>query len=94
MEARHLRQFHIKPMTMYPLMIFAPMEAHTRRRVEDTLGEVFDNIAALEAAIDGVVWYALSDAQDLINDGDNRIASMSDRMSTHWVSFVYVKNFK
>ena len=81
-------------MTMFPLMIFAPMEAHTRRRVEDTLGEVFENVKALEAAIDGVVWYTLSDAQDLINDDDSENRIMSDRMSTHWVSFVYVKNFK
>lgn len=79
---------------MFPLMIFAPIEAHTRRKVENTLGEVFDNVAALEAAIDGVVWYTLSDAQDHINDCDSDNRLIADRISDHWVSFVYVKNFK
>ena len=75
-------------------MIFAPIETHTRRRTENTLGEVFDNVKELEAAIDGVVWYTMSDAQDLINDLDDDNRIMADRISDHWVSFVYVKKFK
>ena len=75
-------------------MIFAPIEAHTRSRTENTLGEVFDNVKELEAAIDGVVWYTMSDAQDLINDCDDDNRIMADRIADHWVSFVYVKKFK
>lgn len=74
-------------------MIFAPISKHERRDIENTLGSVYDSFKHLEESIDGVIWYGLSDAQDMINDEDDDSDFMSRMTKSNWVSFVSVKNY-
>jgi len=74
-------------------MIFAPISKHERRDIENTLCNVYDSFKHLEESIDGVIWYGLSDAQDMINDEDDDSDFMSRMTKSNWVSFVSVKNY-
>ncbi len=77
---------------MTQVMIFAPIDIHDRRDIENTLGNVYASFEELERQVEGVIYYSLTDVQDLINDDDNDVNIISDRMKSNWASFVFVNN--
>jgi uncharacterized protein YbcV (DUF1398 family) len=77
---------------MTQVMIFAPIDIHDRRDIENTLGNVYASFEELERQIEGVIYYSLTDAQDLINDDDDDVNIISDRMKSNWASFVFINN--
>jgi uncharacterized protein YbcV (DUF1398 family) len=77
---------------MTQVVIFAPIDIHDRRDIENTLGNVYASFEELERQIEGVIYYSLTDAQDLINDDDDDVNIISDRMKTNWASFVFINN--